>query len=107
MQVNTQSAFRSLSDPTRRSIIKLLEEDSRSISDVVEHFDISRNAIVKHLRVLEESAVVRTHYVGRERVNVLVPGALKPAYDWLTPYETLWDQKLDALQRAVEETYRG
>lgn len=97
-----QTAFKCLADPSRRSMIELLRHDAKSIAELVDHFDISRNAVVKHLRVLEQGKVVKTRVVGRERVNFLHPNALKPAFTWLRPYEQFWDEKLDSLARAVE-----
>lgn len=104
MHTQTQGAFRGLADPTRREILHLLKDDSQSIADLVDAFDISRNAVVKHLAILEEGGLIATHAAGRERRNVLVPGGLKPAFDWLAPYQSFWDSKLDLLKAAVEES---
>lgn len=98
----TQGAFRALSDPTRRGILMLLSERDMTIGDVSEHFDITRAAVKKHLNILQEGALISVHISGRERINKLEPLGLKSAVDWLNYFNQFWDQKLSALQQAVE-----
>lgn len=98
----TQGAFRALSDPTRRGILMLLSEHDMTIADVSEHFDITRAAVKKHLTILEQGALISVQASGRERINRLEPLGLKSAVDWLNYFNQFWDQKLSALQQAVE-----
>lgn len=98
----TQGAFRALSDPTRRGILMLLSQRDMTIGDVSEHFDITRAAVKKHLNILQEGALISVHSSGRERINKLEPLGLKSAVDWLDYFNQFWDQKLSALQQAVE-----
>jgi DNA-binding transcriptional ArsR family regulator len=98
----TQGAFRALSDPTRRGILMLLSERDMTIADVSEHFDITRAAVKKHLNILQEGALISVRSSGRERINKLEPLGLKSAVDWLNYFNQFWDQKLSALQQAVE-----
>lgn len=98
----TQGAFRALSDPTRRGILMLLSERDMTIGDVSEHFDITRAAVKKHLNILQEGALISVRSSGRERINKLEPLGLKSAVDWLNYFNQFWDQKLSALQQAVE-----
>jgi DNA-binding transcriptional ArsR family regulator len=98
----TQGAFRALSDPTRRGILMLLSERDMTIADVSEHFDITRAAVKKHLNILQEGALISVRSSGRKRINKLEPLGLKSAVDWLNYFNQFWDQKLSALQQAVE-----
>jgi DNA-binding transcriptional ArsR family regulator len=103
IQMSAQPIFRGLADPTRREIVTLLARESRSVSEIAGQFPISRNAIVKHLRVLEDSGLVVTETSGRERINHLDPHGLKLAFDWLSDFNQFWDAKLLDLKTAVEE----
>ena len=103
MRQDVQSVFKGLSDPTRRSIVELLSVNPSSVSDLVDEFDLSRNAVVKHLKVLENAGIVVGRPTGRERINFLNPAKLKLAYEWLTLFEMFWDNKLENLKRVVEE----
>ncbi|MBO6918458.1 MAG: winged helix-turn-helix transcriptional regulator [Rhizobiaceae bacterium] len=103
----SQGAFRALSDPTRRGILMLLSEQDMTIGDVSEHFDITRAAVKKHLNILEEGALISVHISGRERINKLEPLGLKSAVDWLNYFNQFWDEKLSALQQAVENELKN
>lgn len=98
-----QGAFRALADPTRRDILLLLSQEDMTIGEVVERFDITRAAVKKHLTILEEGALISVHASGRERINRLEPLGLKTATDWLNYFNQFWDERLQALQAAVEQ----
>jgi len=104
MQQDSQPVFRALADPTRRAIIKMLAERPRTIGEVASAFDVTRPAIAKHLKILEEGDVVRVVAKGRERINSLNPDALKRAADWLLAYDRFWDEKLAKLKSEVEKS---
>ena len=101
-QGSEQLVFRALADPTRRAIIHLLAERPLSVGEVASKFDVTRNAVVKHIAILEEGGLVETEAKGRERINRLRPGSLRPAEDWFNHFNAYWDDKLAALKNAVE-----
>ena len=103
MQADPQPVFRALSDPTRRAIIEILAEEPRSIGDIVDEFDVTRPAVAKHLKILEEGGLIAVRRQGRERINELKPAALKCAADWLNYFDQFWDDRLAKLKKAVEE----
>ncbi len=100
--VELQSVFRALSDPTRRDILVFLSRQDMTIGEVADRFDITRAAVKKHLTVLEQGDLISVHPRGRERINRLEPLGLKTANDWLNHFDRFWDQRLHALQDAVE-----
>ena len=104
MRQDAQPVFRALADPTRRAIISMLAERPLTIGEVVSRFDVTRPAIAKHLRILEEGDVIRVTPKGRERINALNPGALKRAADWLALFDRFWDDRLARLKAEVEKS---
>ena len=98
-----QGAFRALSDPTRRAILMHLSRQDMTIGEVVERFDVTRAAIKKHLTILEEGELIRVDAQGRERINRLQPQGLKVVSDWVAYFDRFWDDRLAALQQAVEQ----
>lgn len=100
-----QPVFRALADPTRRRILRDLAREPASIADVASRFEISRPAVVKHLAILREGGLIAVKPNGRERINVLNPGALKSAADWLNFFDAFWDDKLAKLKLAVEKDH--
>lgn len=99
-----QQVFRAISDPTRRAIIGLLADDDMTIGEVAAHFDMTRPAIAKHLGILEQGRLIRVEQRGRERVNHLTPTALRTVTGWLEQFDRFWDDKLDQLKQAVEQS---
>lgn len=102
---NSQPVFRALADPTRRAIIAILAERPRSIGEVAAAFDVTRNAVVKHLIVLNEGGLIHVEVKGRERINHLKPEALKTAADWLSRFDRFQDDRLARSKDVAERDF--
>ena len=98
-----QMAFRALSDPSRRDMLRMLGDRDLTVAQVSDHFDMTRAAVKKHLVVLEEGGLIRSHTRGRERINSLHPEGLRPVLDWLGWFDRFWDDRLADLRTAIEE----
>ncbi|AZV78976.1 ArsR family transcriptional regulator [Parasedimentitalea marina] len=98
-----QSAFRALSDPTRRDILRLLTQQDMTIAEVTDQFDITRPAVKKHLTILQEGNLIQVQAKGRERVNSLNPAGMAPVLDWLEYFNTFWDDRLSSLKTIIEK----
>lgn len=103
MTDTAQMAFRALSDPSRRDMLRMLGDRDLTVAQVSDHFDMTRAAVKKHLVVLEEGGLIRSHARGRERINSLHPEGLRPVLDWLGWFDRFWDDRLADLKTAVEE----
>lgn len=79
----TYLCFKGLADPIRCTIIDLLSEEARNVTDLTAHFEVSRPAISRHLRVLRESGLVTEVKNGREHTYSLAPPMLEAAAEWL------------------------
>jgi DNA-binding transcriptional ArsR family regulator len=97
--------YRAISAPSRRLILDLLQEDERSVGDLVDHVTMSQPAVSQHLRILQEAGLVRSRRSGRTRIYQLNAEPLREVYDWLGHYERFWRDKLDALGNYLEETH--
>jgi DNA-binding transcriptional ArsR family regulator len=98
-----RDVFQAISDPVRREIILLLSENKLTLNGVSENFNISRPAISKHVRILEECGLVTINQQGRERYCVVNPEPLNEVYDWLSYFDKFWDKKLNSLKKLMEE----
>ena len=94
--------FQAIADPTRRAVLHLLSEKNQSIAELSSHFEVSRTAVVKHLKVLTDAGLVRSEKNGREKIYHLQPEPLRELRDWLAYYEKFWYNKLTKLKYAVE-----
>ncbi len=95
--------FAALGDETRlRLVSRLCESGPQSIAKLTEDADVTRQAIAKHLRVLEDAGVVRGRREGRESVWEIEPGRLEEARHSLELIEARWDEAIDRLKKFVE-----
>ncbi|GAA6190709.1 metalloregulator ArsR/SmtB family transcription factor [Phaeobacter sp. NW0010-22] len=98
----TQQAFRALSDPTRRDIVRLLSHDDMTIAQLTNQFDMTRAAVKKHLTVLSDGGLITVEPRGRERVNRLNPIGMAPVLDWFQYFDRFWGDRLASLKTAIE-----
>lgn len=96
--------FAAIADPTRRQIIDLLSKGHLNINQISEHFNhISRQAVSKQLKYLEDSGLIHTAKHGREKYCYLTLDNLDEVNKWLKRYEQFWNKKLDKLQDYLKE----
>ena len=98
-----RDVFQAIADPVRREIIGLIAKRSLNLNSVAEHFEISRPAISKHIRILSECGLVKLEQRGRERYCLPDLKKLKTVVDWAEPYRIFWTQKFDALETFLEK----
>ena len=95
-------AFDVLGDPVRRRILELLaggEQSSGAITSVVQaEFGITQPAVSQHLRVLRDSGFATVRPDGARRLYAVDAGPLRAVEDWLEPFRSFWDQRLDSLE---------
>jgi DNA-binding transcriptional ArsR family regulator len=101
------AAFAVVADPSRRHILDLLLEGPRPVGDLVERLQISQPLTSKHLRVLRDAGLVRARKDGRRRLYELRAEPLAELDAWLEPYRREWSERLDALERHLDETSGG
>ena len=90
-----RDVFQAIADPVRRDIIEMLSAQAMTINEVAEKFEISRPAISKHLRILNECGIININQTGRERYCHINPKELVPAFMWIDQYRRLWENQLD------------
>ncbi len=98
-----RDVFQAIADPVRRDIIQLLAEKALTINAVAEKFDVSRPAISKHLRILNECGLVEINQKGRERYCQIQPKNLIPAFLWIEQYKSLWEDKIDSFEQHLNK----
>ena len=98
-----RDVFQAISDPIRREIILLVSENNLTLNGVAENFRISRPAISKHIRILEECGLVTINQQGRERICKINAEPLNEVYDWLAYFDKFWDKKLNSLKNLMED----
>ncbi len=112
LQTNQQldRLFFALSDGTRRGILARLAQGSTTIGELAAPFDISKPAISKHMKVLENAGLIQRTITGRQHQCTLTTAGLKTAEDWLNFHREFWESRFDALShllRKEESRYRS
>lgn len=102
MSTRIDSIFSALADGSRRQILMMLTEKEMHVNNIASNFKFSRPAVSKHLRILEDSKLVKARKEGRERYYRLNPEPLNEVYKWLEYYNKFWDDKLNSLKNFVE-----
>jgi DNA-binding transcriptional ArsR family regulator len=100
-------ALEALADPTRRQIVELLAERDRDAGEIASHFQVSRPAVSRHLRVLREHGLVRSRGEAQRRIYSLDPGPLEEIDAWLARYRVFWANRLDALDVQLRRARRA
>lgn len=95
--------WQGLADPTRRKIIEILASEPHSVNRIVAHFDISRPAISKQLKILEACELISIQKNGRENICTLSLEPLEDVSNWIQQYEYFWVNKLDHLSEYLKK----
>lgn len=96
--------YRALGDGSRRAIVwRLAAEGELKVTDVARPFEMSLNAVSKHIKVLEHAGLVRRRRAGRDHWLSLESEPLAAAYSWIGLYQRFWEARIDALERYVTE----
>jgi DNA-binding transcriptional ArsR family regulator len=101
-------SFLALSHPIRRGIVERLTGGPATVGEATRHFGVSKPAISKHLRVLEDAGVVRREVEGRTHRLSLRAEPLADATEWMERQRELWERKFETVERFLDErTRRG
>lgn len=97
------TAYGALAEPHRRRILDLLRDQERPVGELVGTLELSQPGVSKHLKVLREAGLVAVRVDGRQRLYGLRAEPLAEVDGWLQPYRAFWSDRLDALERHLEE----
>lgn len=103
VEYDLSHVFTALGDPTRRAIMARLKRGPASVTALAEPFDVSLNAISKHIKILERAGVVRREREGRVHTLSLNAGALERASKYLIDYHDFWSTRLARLASVAEK----
>jgi DNA-binding transcriptional ArsR family regulator len=96
--------FFALSDPVRRAILERLGEEALLVSELADPFDISLQAVSRHIQVLVRAGLVRQERTGRISRCSLVAGPIFAAAVWINRYSKYWQEQFDMLAAALTPT---
>ena len=102
--IERRDVFQAIADPTRRLIIQKLSRGPLNLAGIIEDFDISRQAIAKHIKVLNECGMISITQKGREQVCEVRLEQLDEITDWVTESRKLWTERFKKLDKFLDST---
>ena len=96
-----RDVFQAIADPTRRAIILLIASQAMTPNAIAEHFDSTRQAVSKHLRILTECQLVKQDQTGREIYYQLEVSKMKEIDKWLEQFRKLWEDRFNELDNVL------
>lgn len=96
-----RDVFQAIADPTRRAIILLIAFQAMTPNAIAEHFDTSRQAVSKHLRILTECQLVKQEQSGREIYYTLDGTKMKEIDKWLEQFKKIWESRFNELDKVL------
>lgn len=103
----TDAAFAALANATRRDILSRLAAGEATVGGLADAYDMSLNAVSKHLKVLEDAGLVERRIEWREHHIRLNPEPLREVAEWLERYRVFWEGRLDALEQFLADAKKG
>lgn len=97
-----RDVFQAIADPTRRAILTLIALQAMTPNALAEHFDSTRQAVSKHIRILTECQLVKQEQVGREIYYHFNAKKMKEVEKWLEPFRQLWDHQFNKLDKVLD-----
>jgi len=99
------AVFKALADPSRRKLLDVLHKNNgQTLNDLCEHLDMTRQAVTKHLGLLEKANLIAVVWQGREKLHYLNPVPLNEIYErWISKYECHRLQALSDLKKGLED----
>lgn len=94
--------FHALGDPTRRAVLQRLASGPAPVTELAQPFGLALPSFTQHLRVLEDSGLVKSRKAGRVRTYTLAPTGMHHAESWMTKQRALWTRRLDQLDAYLE-----
>ena len=93
--------FQAIADPTRRAIIYLIANNSENLTTIADNFNMSRQAVTLHIKILQECGLIEIKQQGRERYCELKQEKLKEVDEWISHYRTFWTKKFSSLKNYI------
>jgi DNA-binding transcriptional ArsR family regulator len=98
-----RDVYQAIADPTRRAIINMIAAQPHNVNSIAEKFDVSRQAISLHVKILTDCGLVVIKKRGRDRFCEPQLDKLSEVSVWVDQYRRHWENKLDALETYIEK----
>ena len=105
--IDEDAVFAALADKNRRKVVELLHQQDSTLLELANSFDISFQALSKHIKILEKAQVLSKRPQGKYRVLLLNRAALQQSLKWMTTYSDFWTDSFDKLSALIDQSNRN
>lgn len=98
-----RDVYQAISDPTRREIINLIAAQPYNVNSIAEKFDMTRQAISLHVKILVDCRLIVIRQIGRERICEAQLDQLEEVADWVEQSRKLWVRRFEKLDKYLDE----
>lgn len=102
-----RDVFQAIADPTRRRIIHAVSQQTLTLNEVAAEFDMSRQAVAKHVKILTECGLVTVTVSGRERYCEARLEKLNEVDAWIDRYRRFWQARFDSMENYLNELQKN
>lgn len=102
-----RDVFQAIADPTRRDIIGLLAQQSLNLNAIAEKFDVTRQAVSLHVKILTECGLIVIKQQGRERFCEAKLDKLSEVSTWVDQYKGLWNERFNSLDKYLAKIQKN
>ena len=95
--------FQVIGDPSRRKMLMLLSADNMTINSLADHFDMSRPAVSKHIKILHGAGFISIRDIGRERYCTLKKDGFEELQAWISHFDKFWTSKLKKIETLLNK----
>jgi len=99
----THDPFNAVAEPKRRQVLEVLGVQELSVNEIVKKLGWAQPMVSKHLAVLKQVGLVTERRAGRQRMYRVNAERLRPIYDWVAPFERIWNERFDRLDEVLKE----
>ena len=96
-----QDIFQAIADPTRRAILTLIAIQALTPNAMAEKFDMSRQAVSKHIKVLQECQLIKPEHAGREIYYHFNPKKMQEFDNWIAQFRKIWETQFNQLDKVL------
>jgi DNA-binding transcriptional ArsR family regulator len=98
-----RDVYQAIADPTRRAIINMIATQPHNVNAIAEKFDVSRQAISLHVKILIDCGLIKIKQQGRDRLCEARLDQLSEVSAWIDQYRQHWETRLDAMETYIEK----
>lgn len=103
MTIPALDVFQVVADPSRRQMLQMLTRDSMTINSIAEHFEMSRPAVSKHIKILYSAGFISIQDRGRERHCALRQDGFNELQNWISYFDQFWASRLHQLEQVLNQ----